>query len=126
MVEAERDLAAAKERWEAISGSIHAEAEAFHSNTNADFSRGRVTELVATQSILLALMAALPTARGIRLLPKRDLLRYSECACGAAPDAACRVYVCVCKVCRWCRSSCGLHLYLPSFPSCYVTLYQLM
>mmetsp|Transcript_48356 Transcript_48356/g.111958 ORF Transcript_48356/g.111958 Transcript_48356/m.111958 type:complete len:406 (-) Transcript_48356:715-1932(-) len=40
VAEAERELAAAKERWEAISGSIHTEAAAFHRNTNADFSRG--------------------------------------------------------------------------------------
>ena len=40
VVEAERELAAAKAKWEVMSNSIHAEAEAFHRDTAADFSEG--------------------------------------------------------------------------------------
>mmetsp|Transcript_7085 Transcript_7085/g.20718 ORF Transcript_7085/g.20718 Transcript_7085/m.20718 type:complete len:419 (-) Transcript_7085:227-1483(-) len=38
--EADAELSAAKERWEAISTSIHTEVDRFHRQTNADFSRG--------------------------------------------------------------------------------------
>jgi len=40
LLDAERELALSKERWEAISGAIHDEAAAFHTQTSADFSRG--------------------------------------------------------------------------------------
>lgn len=40
VTEAEHALEETKGKWEAISGSVSAEASAFHATTNADFARG--------------------------------------------------------------------------------------
>jgi len=72
--ETEAELAVAKERWESISSSIHAEVDRFHRQTNADFSRGlleHISEQLAFQAAqqaqwdrLLAIVQSIETVPG--------------------------------------------------------------